>query len=194
MIKSAFVTAILILTLMYSHAQIQLNDHFQIVSNDKIKSISDFVAYHKLDYALVLWTTSNWFESYEIYSCLFKKQDKWSLVQIKDDANKAKGFPYKLLIQQKALDSIQVDSMLNVLKVDSTFCYKQADYNKLPKSCEYEKDGKKQGLYSIMDADISNLLQFKGGSTDVITFYAASSYLDSCYPYVPQFGILKKVM
>ena len=189
--KRIIITTILILIFMCGHAQIHFNDQYKIATNDKLKSISNFVAYHKLDYALVLWSTSGWFSSYETYSCLFKKANKWSLVQIKDDAFKVPGFSYKLIIQQKVLNHYQADSMLNVLKIDSTFRYKQADFDKLPDSCEYEKDGKMQGLYAIMDAGTNHLVQIKRKKVDKITFYAANDYFNSCYPYVPQFGILK---
>ena len=187
-----FVTAtVLLLSVEYGFAQLNLNNKLKISSKDKLKSIADFVTYHKLDYALVLWSTSNWSSSFEVYSCLFKKGNKWSLVQIKNDKYKARDFPYTLLIQQKALSGKQIDSILNVLKVDSTFCYKQSDFDKLPETCEYVKDGQKQGLYSIMDASTSHLVQFKEGKIEVLNFYAADDYLKHCYPYISQFGILK---
>jgi hypothetical protein len=46
-------------------------------------------------------------------------------------------------------------------------------------------------MYGIMDAATTYLVQIKAGKTDVLTFYAANQYLESCYPYVPKFGILK---
>jgi hypothetical protein len=191
--KTFVILFLSLLICLNSSAQIPLNENFKMVSNQKFKSLTDFVNYHKIDYALVVWYTSNWIASFDVYSCLFRKGDKWSLVEIKDDASKAVGFPYKLFIKQKALNTNGSDSLLNVLKIDSAFRYKQSDFDNLPEICEYKKDGKMQGMYGIMDAATTYLVQIKAGKTDVLTFYAANQYLESCYPYVPKFGIFKRL-
>ena len=187
-----YLLCIAFISLFYncSYAQLVLNDQIQIEHNDKLNSLAKYIAYHKFDYALVSWSTSTWINSYDEFLCLFIKNDKYSLVQIKSSTYQPVGFPNKLFIKQKPLIKEQADSLLKVLKTDSTFYYKQADFDKLPDECIYKKDGK---IYtsSIMDAGTSHLARFVGSRTEYLTTYAADFHIENCYPYAPEYGILK---
>ena len=155
-----------------AYAQLHLNNTLKIQHNDKLKSLSDFVKYHQLDYALISWSTSSWINRYDIFNCLFKKDNQWSLVEIKCEAHPARDFPYELIFKQKVLNMNEAESLLVKLKLDSTFSFKQDDFNKLPESCEYELNGKKRGLNSVMDASTDFLAQFEEKGITELSFYA----------------------
>jgi len=188
--RTTIIYILLLVTFNTAYAQLDLNNKLKIVHNDKIGSLSEFIKYHKIDYALVFWSTSNWMNHYDMFSCLFRKDNQWSVVEIKSDAYPARDFPYVLLFKQKLLDNHEADSLLKKLKIDSAFYYKQADFDKLPEECSYKKDGK---IYtsSIMDAGTSHLAQFVGNKVEYLTMYATDFHIEDCYPYAPEYGILK---
>ncbi len=45
-----------------------------------------------------------------------------------------------------------------------------------------------------MDAGTIYLVQSRGRSTQALEYYAAHDFLQTCYPYVKKFGILKALV
>lgn len=174
-------------------SQLQIEENSKIHIAHSADELVKFTKANHFDYALMSWYTSDWISiSDEVY-CLFKQRNNWYLAKISRTIRSSIE-PVKYEIKQRKLNDLQADSVRSKLNPQSAFKYTLADFKKLPPSCQYQKDGKTTGLLSVADAGTSHLLQVDKQEVKSIYFYAADEYLDRCYPYVKEFGILKSLV
>ncbi|MES2064907.1 MAG: hypothetical protein V4456_23525 [Bacteroidota bacterium] len=169
--------------------QLIINKNLKLLSNET--SVEKFVTANNFDYALVVWSNSNWSSINEQFSCLIKQNNTWYITKILSPTVSGPPELAPLIIKQIKLSKIQADSLINILKPDSAFRYSEWQFANLPDTCGYIKNGKRTGIYGIHDAGTYHLVELSNKKTKTLRFYAATQYLYTCYPHIPEFGILQ---
>jgi hypothetical protein len=172
-----------------ANGQLVINKNLKLHPNET--SIEKFSAVNNFDYALIVWVTSNWSNSNEEFSCLIKQNNNWYITKILSPNMSGPPELVPMVIKQRRLKKTQADSLMNILKPDSAFRYSQSEFTNLPDTCSHIKDGKRTGLYGISDAATYHLVEISDKKAKRLFFYAPEDYLSRCYPYVPEFGILR---
>lgn len=165
------------------------------VKNDVIikptkESVENFIHVNNFDYAIISWYTSTWMSSYDRFSGLVKQNGTWFLIKISNPRYGLSG-KSRMDIKSKSLNAQELKTVLDSAKIDSAFLYSQDQLSALPDKCSYIKDGKPAGLYQIIDAATFHLAKYEQKEYKFLSYYAPKNYLSSCYPYFPEFGILK---
>jgi hypothetical protein len=188
-LKYLLVVFISCLFVYRANGQLVINKDFKLRPTDA--SVEKFIAVNNFDYALIVWSTSNWSNANEQFSCFIKQNNNWYITKILSPNVSGPPELVPMVIKQTILKKTQADSLINILKPDSAFCYSQSEFTNLPDTCSHIKDGKRTGLYGIYDAATYHLVEISNKNVKRLLFYAPEDYLSRCYPYAPEFGILR---
>lgn len=153
------------------------------------KAVNEFIDANNFEYALLTWFISSWSHLEENIYCLIKQASNWYLADVTIPVTyKPKK---KVVVKYTKLQVNITDSLWRVLQPYSAFLYKQADFNRLPEECSGVYRGKKGKFIGISDHNTYYLFQYAGGEKRDLRFYAPKFYLQVCYPYNPEYNILK---
>lgn len=183
----AVILSVVVATFITSSASGQL----KVNSTGKLKpdtlSVKQFIKQNNLSYALVAWSTSNWFSLTDSYYLLAKQGGKSYLALIKSDY---KGNIEHENVTSRLLATNEAASIMSVLQPDVNFLYSQEQFDKLENGCKHVEDGV-VFIGKISDGGYFNLLQYTHSGFHTIKAYAPEFHLENCLQYDPAFGILK---
>ena len=186
--KSLLVSVLFIVLALNIKAQLVIDKSFKI--DETQESVRKFITHNKFDFALVSWTVSNWVKTHYYFQGLVKQGGKWYLIKISSPKISIIN-SYKLIDNSKKLSKKELNLIRKDLKIDSTFIYSQDEISSLPDICQYIKNGKQRGLLSVSDGGKWCLVKYEKNKFTSLSSYAPNTYLQNCYPYVPEFGKLK---
>lgn len=172
-------------------SQLQIEEKSKVHIAHSVDDLVGFAKTNQFDYALMGWYTSTWMSVTDEVYCLFRQQNTWYLAKISRTIGGLMTEPIRYAVKQRKLNDIEADSVRLILNAPLAFRYNLVDFDKLPSSCQYQKDGKTTGLIDVQDAATFHLLQISNQEIKSIYYYAPDEYLNRCYPYVKEFGILK---
>ena len=134
----AVILSVVVATFITSSASGQL----KVNSTGKLKpdtlSVKQFIKQNKFSYALVAWSTSNWFSLTHSYYLLAKQGGKSYLALIKSDY---KGNIEHKNVTSQLLTTNEAASIMSVLQPDVNFLYSQEQFDNLENGCKHVEDG-----------------------------------------------------
>ena len=155
----------------------------------EVDSLEKFMQLNKIDYALIVYFDSNWISIDYIFYAIVRKKKAYYIMRLANLEYFRKNA--KLKINQKKINRIEAQTYLKLIAPSDAFNYSNENYRKVSQSCKViqgtdtlEKD--------IYDVNTLYILEYtKKISTKNINAYAPHFYLQNCYPYNPEYGILK---
>ncbi len=185
--KILFLAVLLFSTTAY--AQVKIIPETRKLLVPEVDSLQKFMQLNKIDYALTTYSTSNWFSLDYIFYALVKKKKAYYLMRLANLEYFRKNA--KLKINQKKLNRIEAQTYLKLMAPADAFKHSNEDYLKVSQSCKVIQGTDTLEEY-IYDVNTLYILEYtKKISTKNINAYAPHFYLQNCYPYNPEYGILK---
>jgi len=172
-----------------ANAQIKIIPETRKLLIPEVDSLQKFMQLNKVDYALIVYFDSNWISIDYIFYAIVRKKKAYYIMRLANLEYFRKNA--KLKINQKKLNRIEAQTYLKLIAPSDAFNYSNENYRKVSQSCKViqgtdtlEKD--------IYDVNTLYILEYtKKISTKNINAYAPHFYLQNCYPYNPEYGILK---
>ncbi|QJD96170.1 hypothetical protein HH214_09960 [Mucilaginibacter robiniae] len=187
--KFFLIILILCIQAYVSYGQLKIDQNFKLDENSQ--SVQEFTKQSKFDYVLLHWSTSNWFNSTNEFTGVVKQYGQWYAVHIIRKINYKPDVSEPIIVTQKHLTHHQKDSLLRVLKADAAFNYRQKDFDSLPDTCSYMKNGVKFTRYNVMDANHEHLIRYTKSKFTYLNRYAPDYALELFAICNPKFNILK---
>lgn len=186
--KSFLISVLFLVLVINAKAQLSIDKNIRIDGTQE--SVRKFISHHQFDYALFSWNTNYGSSSTDEFKSIIKQNNNWYLLKIKYKNYSIAGLP-TVIVDERKLTEIELKTISIDLKTDSTFLFSQDEVSSLPDKCIYTKDGKERGLLSVIDGVRLYLVKYEDKTFTSLSYYAPQSYLQNCYPYVPEFGKLK---
>ncbi len=170
-----------------AYTQIDVRNDTRKFLVPEVDSLEKFVKLNKIDYALLTYSTSNWISiDYGFYGIIKKGQEYYLIRLINIDYFTKKPI---LKVNQKKLAELEAKTYLKEIASAEAFKFSKEDYHKLPEYCPIKGDT--INYESIKDGGTSHIFEHTKTSKKGIDTYAPSFYLERCYPFNQEYGILK---
>jgi hypothetical protein len=184
--KMLFVVAIFLSTGVY--AQVEIKNDTRKFLLPETDSLEIFMKLNKIDYALITYSTSNWISLDHIFYGIIRKKREYYLVRLANlDVHAKKP---ELKVNQKKLTIVEVQTYLKEIASNEAFKFSNEDYLKVSQSCKVIH-GTNTVEEQTYDDSTLYIFEYTKNSKKSINTYAPSFFLEKCYPYNPEYGILK---
>lgn len=170
-------------------AQIKIKDDTRKFLIPHVDSLEKFIQLNKIDYALVTYSTSNWIGFDYIFYAVVRKKKAYYLMRWANLDYFRKNA--KLKINQKKLIVSEAEKLLKEIAPDEIFKFSDMDYRKLPSNCTVIQGTDTLIQGGIYDINTLHVFEHIKNAKKHIGVYAPHFYLENCYPYNPEYGILK---
>jgi hypothetical protein len=184
--KNLFLAVLLFSTI--ANAQIKIMPETRKLLVPEVDSLEKFMQLNKIDYALLTHWSSNWIPIDYIFYAIVRKKKAYYLMRLANLEYFRKNA--KLKINQKKLNRIEAQTYLKLMVPTDAFKHSNEDYLKFSQPCTiiHGVDTLEEQIY---DDGTLYIYEFKKNSKKSINTYAPSFYLQNCYGYFPEYGILK---
>ncbi len=185
-LKIILVTVLFLLS-MTTQAQIEIKTETRKLLVPKADSLEKFINSNHIDYALLTYSTSNWIALDYIFYGIIKKKKAYYLIRLANlDVYAKKPI---LKINQKKLSKSEAEVYLTLMAPEDAFKHTNADYSKVSQGCTIIHGT--DTIYQYIHDDIKlYIFKFDKKSKSSIDTYAPSYFLQNCYAYFPEYGIL----
>lgn len=186
-LKKVLFTAIFLLNTAVS-AQVKILPETRKLLVPKTDSLEKFMQLNKIDYALTTYSTTNWISLDNIFYAIVRKKKAYYLMRWANLDLYAKKPILK--INQKKLNRIEAQTYLKLMAPTDAFKHSNEDYRKFSQPCTiiHGVDTLQEQIY---DDGTLYIYEFDKNSKKCINTYAPSFFLQKCYGYFPEYGILK---
>lgn len=184
--KNLFLAVLLFSTI--ANAQIKIMPETRKLLVPEVDSLEKFMKLNKIDYSLTTYSTTNWISLDNIFYAIVRKKKAYYLMRWANLDLYAKKSILK--INQKKLNRIEAQTYLKLMAPADAFKHSNEDYRKFSQPCRIIQ-GTDTIVEKIYDDYTLYIYEFSKNSKKSINTYAPSFFLQNCYGYFPEYGILK---